>query len=67
MEQQTNSEFAIGDEIVLVERGFSSEGRKTTAKIVEVRLVLGKLSYTVETEGGKRRVVGASQVNRASD
>jgi hypothetical protein len=67
MDNQINSEFAVGDQVVIMEKGFSKESRQTTAKIIDVRLVLGKVSYTIETEGGKRRVVGASQVSRATE
>ena len=67
MDNQINSEFAVGDQVVIMEKGFSKESRQTTAKIIDVRLVLGKVSYTIETDGGKRRVVGASQVSRATE
>jgi len=67
MDDQINSEFAVGDQVVIMEKGFSKESHQTTAKIIDVRLVLGKVSYTIETDGGKRRVVGASQVSRATE
>ncbi len=70
MDNQTpfgNSEIAIGDQVVLTEKTLSKETRTINARIVDVRWILGKLSYVIETEGGKRRVVGPTQISRASN
>lgn len=61
------NEIAIGDQVFLVEKSFTNESRMVLAKIVDARWILGKLSYVIETEGGKRKVVGSSQVSRAAD
>ena len=60
-------EIAIGDQVFLVEKSFTNEPRLVSAKIVDARWILGKLSYVIETEGGKRKVVGPSQVSRTAD
>jgi hypothetical protein len=68
MDKQTspgNGEIAIGDRVLLSENTFSDGAGTITAKIVDIRWILGKLSYVIETEGGKRKVVGTSQVTRA--
>jgi hypothetical protein len=57
-------DFEIGDQVALVEKkSFGGEG-VVPATILEIRYILGKQTYVIETTGGKRRVVGASQVTR---
>ena len=66
MEMQTSlGEFAIGDEIILLEKTMSGETTDTTAKIIDVREILGKVTYVVETGTGNRKVVGAKQILKA--
>lgn len=66
MEMQTSlGEFAIGDEIILMEKTMSGETTDTTAKIIDVREILGKVTYVVETSTGNRKVVGAKQILKA--
>jgi len=63
MEMQTSlAEFAIGDEVILMEKTMSGETTDTTAKIIDVREILGKVTYVVETGNGNRKVVGAKQI-----
>jgi len=57
--------FAVGDEVFLVEKKISSGDVPTAAKIVEIRHILGKQTYVIETSEGKRKVVGASQLTLA--
>ncbi len=63
--QVSNDGIAIGDEVLLVEKSITNEEQTVTGKIVEVREILGKITYVVETGTGKRRVVGAKQILRA--
>ncbi|GAP12687.1 hypothetical protein LARV_00423 [Longilinea arvoryzae] len=63
--QVSNDGFAIGDEVLLVEKSITNEEQTVTGKVVEVREILGKTTYVVETGNGKRRVVGARQILRA--
>jgi len=66
MEMQTSlAEFAIGDEVILMEKTMSGETTDTTAKIIDVREILGKVTYVVETGNGNRKVVGARQILKA--
>ncbi len=63
MEMQTSlAEFAIGDDVILMEKTMSGETTDTTAKIIDVREILGKVTYVVETSNGNRKVVGAKQI-----
>ena len=60
--QTSLAEFAIGDEVILMEKTMSGETTDTTAKIIDVREILGKVTYVVETGNGNRKVVGAKQI-----
>jgi len=63
MELQTSlGQFAIGDEVILMEKTMSGETHDTTGKIIDVREILGKVTYVVETNNGTRKVVGARQI-----
>lgn len=66
MESQTSlSEFAIGDNVNLIEKTMSGESFDTTGKIIDIREILGKVTYVVETTSGTRKVVGAKQIIKA--
>ena len=70
MDNQTtpgNNEIAVGDQVVLTEKSFSDSPRMITAKIIDIRWILGKLSYVIETEEGKRKVVGPTQILRLAE
>jgi hypothetical protein len=58
--------IAVGDRVMLLDRKFTGETEEIAAQVLEVREILGKETYVVETERGARKVVGASQVSRAS-
>jgi hypothetical protein len=63
METQTSlGQFAVGDEVILMEKTMSGESHDTTGKIIDVREILGKVTYVVETSNGTRKVVGARQI-----
>jgi hypothetical protein len=57
-------EILVGDNVYLVDKTFSGENRKISAEVIEIRHILGKQTYVVETEQGKRKVVSASQINK---
>lgn len=66
METQTSlGEFAIGDEVILMEKTMAGESHDSTGKIINVREILGKVTYVVETSNGSRKVVGAKQITKA--
>lgn len=57
-------EIVAGDQIVFVDRTLAGEPREISAEVIEVRHILGKQTYVIETEQGKRKVVGASQISK---
>lgn len=61
-ESMTVSEFLVGDEVIFTEKRAGGESRDVMAKVVEIRIILGKQTYVIETEQGKRKVVGESQI-----
>jgi hypothetical protein len=56
-------EFREGDQIVIVDFA-SGESRELPAEVVEIRRILGKPAYLVETASGERKLVGAHQLRR---
>lgn len=61
----TTDEFAIGDDVILIEKSISGDSQSITAKVIDVREILGKKTYVVETVAGTRKVVGLKQIMRA--
>ncbi len=57
-------EIIVGDQVYFFDKMFSGETRKISAKVIEIRHILGKQTYVIETEQDKREVVGASQVSK---
>lgn len=57
-------EIMVGDQVLLQQDSFSSKGQTISARVIDVRKVLGLQSYVVEMEGGKLKVVGANQISR---
>jgi hypothetical protein len=65
MESQTPNglnAIAVGDHVVFIDKAFSNEIRTATVKIIDVRRILGQLSYVIETNEGKRKVIGPGQI-----
>jgi hypothetical protein len=52
----------VGEEVLVTEKKMTGETREIAAKVVEIRTILGKQTYVIETEHGKRKVVGESQI-----
>lgn len=57
-------EIGLGDRITLVDSTLSGEAREISAEVIEIRHILGRQTYVIEIEKGKRKVVGASQISR---
>jgi hypothetical protein len=49
----------------MIDRTLAGETREITAKVIGIRYILGKQTFVVETENGRRKVVGESQVSKA--
>jgi hypothetical protein len=57
--------IAVGDQVILTERSISNEEHLLTVKVIDVRWIMGKQTFVVETTDGKRKVVGPRQISRA--
>jgi hypothetical protein len=57
-------EIVVGDQVILANQTLFGETRAISADVIEVRYILGKQTYVVETEQGKRKVVSASQISK---
>jgi hypothetical protein len=55
-------EILVGDRVFLVDKAFSGDTRTIAAEVVEIRYILGKQTYVIETEKGNRKVVGSNQL-----
>lgn len=58
--------IVVGDQIMLLEKRVSGDDQMVLARVLEIRFILGKETYVIETESGKRKVVGASQVSQVT-
>lgn len=56
----------VGDLVYVIDKKMTGETVEISAKILEIREILGKETYVIETEKGARKVVGGSQVIKAS-
>ncbi|MRR52843.1 MAG: hypothetical protein EG825_18385 [Rhodocyclaceae bacterium] len=66
MEPQTSTEeFRVGDAVILMEKSISGDTNAINARVIDIRDVLGKRTYVVETGTGSRKVVGGKQIMRA--
>lgn len=64
MAQETTTQVSVGDDVIFIEKRMSGETNEVLAKVMEVRYILGKQTYVIEAENGKRRVVGESQISK---
>jgi hypothetical protein len=58
-------EIVVGDRVFMIDRTLAGVTREITAKVIDIRYILGKQTFVVETENGKRKVVGESQISKA--
>ena len=61
---KSEEEISIGDQILFIEL-FVGEQREILSEVVDIRYILGRPTYLVETESGKRKLVGDHQILRA--
>jgi hypothetical protein len=57
-------EVAVGEQLLLIDEKLAGETEETSAKAIEIREILRKQTYVVETERGPREVVGISQISK---
>jgi hypothetical protein len=59
-------EIGVGERLFITDLSLG-EGREVLAEVVEIRQVLGKPTYLVETSSGDRKLVGAHQIRRIEE
>lgn len=59
-------EIRVGDQILIIDLSLGGN-RELLSKVIDVRRILGKPTYLVETESGNRRLVGDHQILRIED
>ena len=59
----TREEIREGDQILIIDLSLG-ESRELPARVIEIRRILGKPTYLVETGAGDRKLVGAHQIRR---
>jgi hypothetical protein len=56
-------EIRVGDQILIIDLS-SPENQEILSEVIDIRRVLGRPTYLVETESGDRRLVGDHQILR---
>jgi hypothetical protein len=60
-----NSEtITVGDQVQVIDPVIVQRIGTTSAKVVEIRRVLGEQTYLIELETGERKLLGAQQIRR---
>jgi hypothetical protein len=62
---KNQEEIRVGDRILIIDLSLG-ENRELLSEVVDVRRILGKPAYLVETESGERKLVGDHQILRPS-
>jgi hypothetical protein len=58
-----SEEIRVGDQILIIDLSLG-ENREVLSEVIDIRLILGRPAYLVETESGDRRLVGDHQILR---
>lgn len=56
-------EIGVGDQLLILDHSLG-ESREHPAEVIEIRRILGKPTYLVETGSGERKLVGGHQIRR---
>ena len=56
-------EISVGDQILIIDLT-SGGSQEILSEVIDIRRVLGRPAYLVETESGDRRLVGDHQILR---
>ena len=60
---KSEEEITVGDQILIIDLSLG-ESREILSEVIDIRRILGKPAYLVETESGDRRLVGDHQILR---
>lgn len=58
-----SEEIRVGDQILIIDLSLG-ENREVLSEVIDIRLILGRPTYLVETESGDRRLVGDHHILR---
>ena len=58
-----SEEIRVGDQILIIDMSLG-ENRELLSEVIDIRYILGRPTYLVETESGGRRLVGDHQILR---
>ena len=56
-------EIGVGDQLLIMDHSLG-ESREHMAEVIEIRRILGKPTYLVETGSGDRKLVGGHQIRK---
>ncbi len=57
-------EISTGDRVWVIDPMFVQSNGTISAEVIEIRRILGKQTYLIETEMGERKLVGANQIGQ---
>ena len=60
---KNKEEIKVGDQILILDLSLG-ENRELLSEVIDIRYILGKPTYLVETESGDRKLVGDHQILR---
>jgi hypothetical protein len=60
---KSEEEIRVGDQILIIDLSLG-ENREVLSEVIDIRFILGRPAYLVETESGDRRLVGDHQILR---
>jgi hypothetical protein len=60
----TREEITVGDQVWVIDPMFVQSNGIISAEVIEIRRVLGKQAYLIETHMGERKLMGANQVSK---
>ena len=56
-------EIGVGDQLLIIDHSLG-ESREHLAEVIEIRRILGKPTYLVETGSGDRKLVGGHHIRK---
>jgi hypothetical protein len=60
---KNKEEIRVGDQILFLDLSLG-ENRELLSEVIDIRYILGRPTYLVETESGDRKLVGDHQILR---
>ena len=57
-------EISAGDRVWVIDPMFVQSNGTISAEVIEIRRILGKQTYLIETHMGERKLMGANQISQ---